>query len=71
MDGDVAAEIWRGEEEENEFPPLPILAWSANEDPEIQEQCLEHGMTDFMKKGISLENFRKCIQKHIPRPTLM
>ena len=44
---------------------VPVIALTANTDPETQRRCHNAGMTAFLSKPVSLEELRTCIAKQL------
>jgi len=45
---------------------IPVIALTANTDPETQRRCLNAGMNAFLSKPVSLEQLRNSIAEQLP-----
>ncbi|MEW5726167.1 MAG: response regulator, partial [Thermodesulfobacteriota bacterium] len=64
MDGLAATRNIRKWEQENDRPPIPIIALTAHAFSEHRAQCLEAGCSDFMPKPVKKKHLLETIWKY-------
>lgn len=57
---DAAVEI-------REFSDVPLILMTANISDDMQEECLKHGLADFMPKPIEISALQRIIEQHMPQ----
>lgn len=65
MDGFELTKAIRQHEQQEDMPPIPIIAITANALKGEAEKCLAHGMDDYMAKPVELETLRNKLEKHL------
>ena len=65
MDGYQATEAIRTTEQQNDHPPVPILALTAHALPEHRQRCHEAGFTDFLVKPVRKAHIFAALSRHL------
>jgi CheY-like chemotaxis protein len=63
-DGYQACREIRHWEKEKGFPPMPIIALSANVMSDVQEKCLAAGFNDYVTKPIDFIDLSTAMSKY-------
>ncbi|AKK65503.1 histidine kinase [Xanthomonas oryzae pv. oryzicola] len=71
LDGYAATRRWRAMETESGGRPIPIVAMTANAMAGDRERCLAVGMDDYLSKPVAREQLDACLQRWLPRQTLL
>ncbi len=70
MSGYEATGVIRHQEREQQLPPIPIIAMTANAMPEDREKCLAAGMDDYLSKPVKKEELKKTLAQWLIYDTL-
>lgn len=65
MDGLEAARAIRKHQEEDNWPYIPIIAFTANKREGDEEKCLAAGMDDYMAKEVFMPKWRLILDEKI------
>jgi len=65
MDGFELTKAIRQHEVQDNMPPIPIIAITANALKGEAEKCLAHGMDDYMAKPVEIETLKNKLEKHL------
>ncbi|MBF0584373.1 MAG: PAS domain S-box protein [Magnetococcales bacterium] len=65
MDGYQATRLIRAWEKQQNRPPVPIVAFSADVTHANQQAFIVAGMNDFLSKPVALEGFRQVLERHL------
>ena len=68
MDGYTATRQWRGHEADNDLPPLPIIAMTANAMAGDRQKCLDAGMDDYLSKPVTREHLESTLRRWLDTP---
>jgi CheY-like chemotaxis protein len=71
MDGLEATRRIRQWEQDNQRPPLPIVALTAGAFAEDRQQCMAAGMDDFLTKPISIEQLGRVLSTWVKTPATL
>ncbi len=69
MGGDEATRRIRAWEQQQGREPVPIIAFTADITPENRQVGHTAGMTDFLRKPVSLEDFQRVLQHYLSAST--
>lgn len=70
MSGYEATGVIRIQEREQQLPPIPIIAMTANAMAEDREKCLAAGMDDYLSKPVKKEELKKTLAQWLIYDTL-
>lgn len=70
MSGYEATGVIRQQEREQQLPPIPIIAMTANAMTEDREKCLAAGMDDYLSKPVKTQELQKTLAHWLIYDTL-
>ena len=70
MSGYEATGVIRQQEREQQLPPIPIIAMTANAMSEDREKCLAAGMDDYLSKPVKTQELQKTLAQWLIYDTL-
>ncbi|MGZ8216230.1 response regulator [Methylomagnum sp.] len=66
LDGIETTHAWRSRETERQWPPIPIIALTANAMPADRDACLAVGMDDHLAKPIVGDLLCQVLARWLP-----